>query len=174
MKRLMTVAIAVATLALAAAAHAAEQKRQCKYSDLYSGNCEKELVRFLQRLDLTAEQKTAIDGIYSTAEQQRKTELARYFDAREDVLSLDPADPEYNYRAAQLAEQKAACVEQNVIHSAAMQAQVYELLTQQQRAAYEQLRTDWIQGHFEQRQRRSGSKRLRPPARSWASSSITF
>lgn len=175
MKRLMIAAIlVVTTLAIVTGAHAGEQKHQCKYSDLYSGECDKDLVRFLLRLDLTAEQKTAIDGIYSTVEQQRKAEIARGVDRRENVVNLSPADPDYNNRAAQLAKQKAARVEQSIIESAAVQAQVYEILTPAQRAAYEELRNDWTNGYFEKRHRRLETKRSRPTARNWPSSSITF
>lgn len=174
MKRLMTAALVVTTLVITTGAHAGEHRQLCQFSDLYSGKCEKDLVRFLQRLELTAAQKSTIDQICSTVEQQRKTELAQYVEVRDNVLSLDPADPEYNDRVAQLAAQQAARAEQNVIHSAAMQAQVYELLTLTQRAAYEQLRNDWTQGRFEKRQRHPRSKRSSPTARNWASTSITF
>lgn len=162
------------TLAIATAAHANEQQQSCEYTDLYSGDCEQDLVRFLQRLDLTAVQKSTIDQIYSELEQQRNTEFASYVDVRDGVLSLDPADPEYSDRVARLAAKKAAHVEQCTLRSAAMQTQVYQLLSPAQQTMYGQLRSDWVQGRFDSQEPGLEKKRSRPAARNWASSSITF
>ena len=166
---MFTIALAVTT-----AAHASEQKQSCEYTDLYSGDCEQDLVRFLQRLDLTAMQKSTIDQIYSSQEQRRQAEFASYVEVRDDVLSLDPADSEYSNRVAQLAAKKAAHVEQCTLRSAAMQAQVYRLLTPAQQAAYAQLRSDWVQGRFDRQELRQEKKRSRPAVRNWAATSITF
>ncbi len=174
MNRLVTVAMIAIALAIIPLAHASEQKPQCQYSDLYSGACEQDLVRFLQRLDLTAVQKSTIDQIYSALKQQRKTEFASYDDVRDDVLSLDPADPEYHDRVAQLAAKKAAHVEQCTLRSAAVQAEIYGLLTPVQKTAYAQLRNAWLQGRFEPQQPRQQTRKSRPAARNWASSSMTF
>ncbi len=174
MRRLMTVTLVAIALAITAAAHASEQSSPCEYSDLYSGDCEQDLVKFLQRLDLTAGQESTIDEIHSMLEQQRKTEFASYVDVRDDVLSLDPADPQYNDRVAEIATKKAAYVEQCTLLSAAMQAQVYEVLTPVQRSTYAQLRSDWVAGRFERQQSGQAVKKSRPAARNWASSSMTF
>lgn len=168
MKRSMTTAIVLSVLVISAGAYARGHKQPCQYSDLYALGCEQDLVRFLQRLDLTAGQKSAIDALYSAAQQQPGG-----IPQHGGVTSLDPADPDYHQRAAELADTKGLHVQQRVIRAAALQAQVYELLTPPQRAAYKKLRNDWAQGRIDQQPRRR-DKRSRPTARNWASTSIRF
>lgn len=110
---------------------------------------------FEQMLDLTDEQKAAVDEIYYAAKEQRKESRADRAADRQAMMDLNPGDADYQTQVAALAKQKAAQVEQKILSRAAMQAQVYEILTPEQREKLMQLKAE-AKERFAERRQRSG------------------
>lgn len=150
MKRSMIAILAASTLSLAAVTYAGGHGHHGKHGGFGGG-----MHRFMleQQLDLTAEQEAAIDEIYSAAKQQRKETSAERGDVRQVMMDLSPSDPDYQTKVAALAKQMAAQVEQKMLTHAAMQAQVYELLTEEQRAELDDLKAKFKERFAERRQR---------------------
>lgn len=149
MKRSIIAILAASTLSLAAAAYAGGHGHHGKHGGFGGG-----MHRFMleQQLDLTSEQEAAIDEIYSAAKEQRKETSADRSDVRQAMMDLSPADPDYQTKVNELAKQMAAQVEQKILSHAAAQAQVYELLTPEQREELAELKEKLKERFAERRQ----------------------
>lgn len=110
---------------------------------------------FERALDLTAEQKASVDEIYSDAKQQRKASSTERRDVRQAMMDLNPADADYQAKVATIAKQQAAQVEQRILAHAAVQAQIFEILTPEQREQLMELKQDAKQ-HAGKRHQRGG------------------
>ncbi len=141
MKRSIVALIAASTLSMAAATYAGGygHGHQGKHGSHHSGM---RGLMFERALDLTAEQKTAVDEIYSNAKQQRKASSSERREARQQMMDLNPGDADYQSKVAMLAKQQAAQVEQRILAHADVQAQVYEILTPEQRVELEELKQE--------------------------------
>lgn len=149
MKRSIIAILAASTLSLAAAAYAGGHGHHGKHGGFGGG-----MHRFMleQQLDLTSEQEAAIDEIYSAAKEQRKETSADRSDVRQAMMDLSPADPDYQTKVNELAKQMAAQVEQKILSHASAQAQVYELLTPEQREELAELKEKLKERFAERRQ----------------------
>ncbi len=157
MKRSMIAILAASALSVAATAYAGGHGHHGKHGK--HGGCHGDHrgmhgFMFEQMLNLTDEQKATVDDIYSAAKQQRQAVSADRADERQSMMDLNPADDDYQTQVAELAKQKAARVEQRIIAHAAVYAQVYEILTPEQRAELAQLQEEAKERFAKRRQRR--------------------
>lgn len=153
MKRSMIAILAASALTVAATAYAGGYGHHGKHGDFGGGHRGMHGFMFERMLDLTDEQKASVDEIYSTAKQQREETREDRVADRQAMMDLNPADEDYQTKVAELAKQKAAQVEQRIMAHAAMQAQVYEILTPEQREKLAQLKAEAQQRFAERRQR---------------------
>lgn len=157
MKRSMIAILAASALSVAATAYAGGDGHHGKHGK--QGGCNGDHrgmhgFMFERMPDLTDEQKAAVDHIYSAAKQQRQAVSADRADERQSMMDLNPADDDYQTQVAELAKQKAARVEQRIIAHAAVYAQVYEILTPEQRVELAQLQEEAKERFAKRRQRR--------------------
>lgn len=129
MKRLMTSVLLSASLLTGAAAYAGPG---------YGHGAGKDHVHFLaKKLDLTDEQKAAIEEIHrSYGKQDKNGKEDKKHDKRafkHGFANLDPASPDYSQRVAEIAREQGAKVEQSIIQRGEIHAKVYEVLTPEQR-----------------------------------------
>lgn len=133
MKRLITSVLLSASLLTGTAAYAGPGY------DHHSG---KNHVQYLaKKLDLTDEQKTAIEEIHRAhggmdkkAKKQHRRELMRSFS------ELDPAAADYSERVAEIAREEAEKVEQVIIKRGEIHAKVYAVLTPEQREKFKTMK----------------------------------
>ncbi|MGI9285242.1 MAG: Spy/CpxP family protein refolding chaperone [Pseudomonadales bacterium] len=159
MKRSVIAILAATGLSLATAAYAfgpSGHGHHGKHGDFFGGQRGMHGFMFERMLDLTNEQKTAVDDIYSAAKEQRKESVTERGNARQAMMDLNPSDADYQTKVVEFAKQKAAQVEQRIIAHAATQAQVYEILTPEQREQLEQLKTEAKERFAKRRQRADG------------------
>ena len=156
MKRLILAVLAATSLSLAIAAYAGGpggDGHHGKRGDSFGGHRGMHGLMFERMLELTDEQKAAVDEIHSAAKEQRKESRDERGDGRQAMMDLNPSDADYQTKVAELGKQKAAQVEQRIIAHAAMQAQVYEILTPEQREKLEQLKAEAKERSAKRRQR---------------------
>ncbi len=139
MKRSIIAILAASTLSMAAATYAGGYGHHGKHGDSHGGM---RGLMFERALDLSAEQKTAVDDIYSEAKEQRKASSTERREVRQAMMDLNPADADYQTRVATIAQQQAAQVEQKILAHAAVQAQIYEVLTPEQRVELQELKQE--------------------------------
>ncbi len=141
MKRSIVALLAASTLSMAAATYAGGygQGHHGKHGNHHGGM---HGLMFERALDLTAEQKAAVDNIYSEAKQQRKAASSERREVRQAMMDLNPGDADYQTKVATLAQQQAARVEQKILAHADVQAQIYEVLTPEQREELEGLKQE--------------------------------
>ncbi len=133
MKRLITSVLLSASLLTGAAAYAGPG---------YDHHGGKNHVQHLaKKLDLTDEQKTAIEEIHRAhggmdkkAKKQHRRALMRSF------AELDPAAADYSERVAEIAREEAENVEQAIIKRGEVHAKVYEVLTPEQREKFKAMK----------------------------------
>lgn len=122
MKRLMTSVLLSAGLLTGAAAYAGPG---------YGHGGGKDHVQFLtKKLDLTEEQKVAIEDIHRSYGTVDKKQHKR---SRAHFASLDPTAPDYSQKVAEMAREQGEKVEQSIIRRGEIHAKVYEVLTPEQR-----------------------------------------
>jgi protein CpxP len=131
MKRLMTSVLLSATLLTGATAYAGPGPG-------YGHGAGKGQVHFLaKKLDLTDEQKAAIEEIHrSYGKQDEHGKTGKKHDKRafkHGFANLDPTSADYSERVAEIARERAARVEQSIIKRGEIHAKVYEVLTPEQR-----------------------------------------
>lgn len=91
-----------------------------------------------KKLDLSAEQTAAIEAIHSAHAKGDVKGHKRKF--MQDIAELDPASPDYQEQVAAIAKEQAAKVEQSIIERGRIHAQVYEVLTPEQRTKLKELK----------------------------------
>lgn len=139
MKRLMTSMLLSATLLAGATA----------YADPGNGSWGggRDHIHFLaKKLDLTDEQKVAIEDIHSSYGKSRGKPHRNGF--KNDFANLDPSSQDYSERVAQIAREQAAKVERSIIERGEIHAKVYQVLTPEQREKWQSLKEGRKEGHF--------------------------
>lgn len=125
MKKLI-VPVVCATLAIASAQSFAFGGKK--------GNCDRGgsdmLLKLDYLVDLSQEQKAAIDEIKSKYQGDRKVSR----EARMDFKTLDPSASNYEAKLSELADAAADKAKQKVINSGKMRAEIHALLTPEQQA----------------------------------------
>ncbi len=126
MKRLMTSVLLSATLLTGATAYAGPG---------YGHGVGKDHVHFLaKKLDLTDEQKAAVEEIHRSYDKNGKADKKHDKRAfKHGFADLDPTSPDYTQRVAEIAREQGAKVEQAIIQRGEIHAKVYEVLTPEQR-----------------------------------------
>lgn len=134
MKRLMTTILLSASLLTGAAAYAGPG-----YGHHGGG---KDHVQYLaKKLDLTEEQKSAIEEIhrsYGGPDKKMKKHHKRGLMNR--FAELDPAAADYSERVADIARDEAEKVEQAIIKRGEIHAKVYEVLTPVQQEKFKAMK----------------------------------
>ena len=133
MKRLITFVLLSASLLTGAVAYAGPG---------YGHHDGKDHVeRLAKKLDLTDEQKVAIEeihrargGMEKKAKKQHRRELMRSF------AELDPTSADYSERVAEIAREEGEKVEQAIITHGEIHAKVYEVLTPEQREKFKTMK----------------------------------
>lgn len=139
MKRSIVAILAASTLSMAAATYAGGHGHHGKHGDFHGGM---RGLMFERALDLSAEQKAAVEDVYSDAKEQRKASSSERRELRQAMMDLNPADADYQTKVATIAQQQAAQVEQKILAHAAVQAQIYEILTPEQRVELQKLKEE--------------------------------
>lgn len=140
MRRLILAALGAGVLSFIAAAYASGHGEQGTHGPFERGHRGMHGLMFERALDLSAEQKAAIEEIYSASQAQRNEAASQRRSARQAMMALNPGDADYQEKVAALAKQQAALVENKVLAHGDMQAQVYQILTSEQRAEFEDLK----------------------------------
>lgn len=126
MKRLMTSVLLSASLLTGAAAYAGPD-----YG--YHGG-KNHVERLAKRLDLTDDQKVAIEDIYrSYGSENKKVHKQHKRGLKRGFAELDPTAADYHERLAEMARAEGERVEQSIIRRGEIHAKVYEVLTPEQR-----------------------------------------
>lgn len=153
MKRTIVALLAVSTLSIAAATYAGGYGHHGKHGNSHGGM---RGLMFERALNLSAEQKAAVEDIYSEAKEQRKAASTERREVRQAMLDLNPADADYQEKVATIAQQQAAQVEQKILAHAAVQARIYEILTPEQRDEMQELKQE-AKERMAKRRHRGGS-----------------
>jgi len=95
----------------------------------------------LSKLNLTTAQQTSIKQIVQTSFAQNKTQRQALHQQREAFEAMTPDQVGYQAAAASLAQAEGAATTQRVQQRAAIRAQIYAVLTTQQKAQYATLKT---------------------------------
>lgn len=106
----------------------------------------------MQKLNLTEAQKTSIHNLVKTSFSQNKPQRDALRQQRQAFEAMTPDQVGYQAAAAQLAQAEAAATQNRVQQQAQLKAQIYALLTPQQKAQWatlkqerEQRRQQWEQ-----------------------------
>jgi protein CpxP len=95
----------------------------------------------LSKLNLTTAQQTSIKQIVQTSFAQNKTQRQALHQQREAFEAMTPDQVGYQAAAASLAQAEGAATTQRVQQRAAIRAQIYAVLTTQQKAQYATMKT---------------------------------
>jgi len=95
----------------------------------------------LSKLNLTTAQQTSIKQIVQTSFAQNKTQRQALHQQREAFEAMTPDQVGYQAAAASLAQAEGAATTQRVQQRATIRAQIYAVLTTQQKAQYATLKT---------------------------------
>jgi Spy/CpxP family protein refolding chaperone len=116
----------------------------------------------MQKLNLTDAQKASIHDLVKNSFSQNKAQRDALRAQRQSFESMTPDQAGYQAAAAQLAQAEAAATQTRVQQQAQLKAQIYALLTTQQKAQWaalkqerEQRRQQWMQ--FKAQQKAAGS-----------------
>jgi Spy/CpxP family protein refolding chaperone len=134
MKRLMTSVLLSASLLTGAAAYAGPG---------YGHHGGKNHVeRLAKKLDLTDEQKVAIEEIHRAyGDVEKKGKKPHRRGVMRSFTELDPAAADYSERVAEIAREQGEKVEQAIIKRGEVHAKVYEVLTPEQREKFKTMKT---------------------------------
>ncbi|MFL0810235.1 MAG: Spy/CpxP family protein refolding chaperone [Agarilytica sp.] len=91
-----------------------------------------------KELDLTDDQKTKVAEIRK--EYKKKLKELHQGPAKEKLHSLDPGDAKYKKKVKKFAKQRAAQVEAHIVAKGEMRVKIYEVLTEDQRKAFKDLK----------------------------------
>ena len=118
----------------------------------------------MQKLNLTDAQKASIHTLVKNSFSQNKTQRDALRAQRQSFESMTPDQAGYQAAAAQLAQAEAAATQTRVQQQAQIKAQIYALLTTQQKAQWaamkqerEQRRQQWMQFKAQQKAAASSS-----------------
>lgn len=97
--------------------------------------------RMAERLDLSDKQRQQLKQIHRDARGEGMAIHDAMQDTREALHRLDPGSKDYRKRVSELAEQKAELVKQMIEHMSSVKAEVYAILTPEQRRKARELKT---------------------------------
>lgn len=110
-------------------------------------------MRVIKQLDLSVEQKDAIKGVMEQYRPRMRELRESRREQRQVLMALTPDDPGYAGAVAEASEQASADARELVTLMGEVQAAVYALLTDEQKARAAELREEFAAKREERRER---------------------
>lgn len=110
-------------------------------------------MRVLKELDLSTEQKDAVKGVMEQYRPRMRELRQSRREQRQTLMALTPDDPGYAGAIAEASEQASADAREMVNLMGEVQAAVYALLTDEQKAKAAELRAEFSARQEERRER---------------------
>lgn len=97
------------------------------------------LAKMTQKLNLTSEQQDKIKALMVDSKPEKKSDRKSF---KKELMQLNPDDSDYNSQLEALADKKALQVKEGIIKRGQMRAEIYKILTPEQKVKAKEMREE--------------------------------
>lgn len=155
MKKIGIIALTLLSLSMVGISYAQGNMSRGFMGNHAMGNHGMSGFELIQMLDLTEEQEQAIEDIRKGA-RDGKPSREDMKDHMKAIMELNPDDPDYQQTVERIAAESAQNIEQMIIQRGKVKAEIYQLLTHDQRLELDEMKQKMMRKFEKRMNRRNG------------------